>query len=233
MEGLFSALLVALLCLVLPAAAVRQWLFGLPPELLEMPKRRLQARAIFNCLLLGFVAWLAMRVVGVELLRPWHPTLIETAAAPVLLALALVGNRMLSRWMLGDPRRVDLKILPTGPDEYLMWCLVSVAAGVGEELAYRGALFLTLTWWTGEQWVALGVVAISFAAAHLRQGVRASAYIFAFGVMLQLLVMVSGSLVTAILVHAAYNIAVGISASRRPTVNAPGEPVSISAIFHP
>lgn len=233
MESLVSVLFVALLCLVLPASGVRQWLFGVPPLLSETPKPRIQASAIFNCAMLGFVGWLTMRLVGINLLRPWHPTLIEAVAGPILFGATFAANRLLWPWMQADPRRSNIKILPSGVDEYPMWTAVSVAAGVGEELAYRGALFLTLTWWSGQQWVALGLVAVSFAAAHLRQGMRAALFILVFGALLQLLVMVSGSLYMAMIVHAAYDIAIGVVASRRASVNQPGEPDAQSAIFHP
>ncbi|MFX9123708.1 CPBP family intramembrane glutamic endopeptidase, partial [Acinetobacter baumannii] len=71
-----------------------------------------------------------------------------------------------------------------------MWGVLSLSAGLGEEVAYRGALFLTLTWWIGNQWIALVIVAAVFALAHVRQGLRATAFIFGFGALMQLLVMV-------------------------------------------
>lgn len=226
-------LLVALLCLVVPASAVKTYLFGDPPQVTDVPKMRLQASVAANCLLLGFIGWVAMKTIGIQLLRPWRPTIVEFAAGPLSLAIALGAYVLLAGWLRADPRRRPSPLLPTGSGEMGMWLVVSVAAGIGEEMAYRGALFLTLSWWTGSQWTALAVGSLAFAVAHLRQGLRATVFILAFGMLMQLLVMVSGSLYMAMLVHAAYDLVLGLAAVRASTVNPPGTTGAQSAIFHP
>src|SRR5205809_3108464 len=83
---------------------------------------------------------------------------------------------------IGASRSV-VSLLPSGPAETVVWTLLSLCAGVVEEIVFRGYLQRQLWALTGS--AALGVVgqAIVFGVSHGYQGVNACARITAIGLL--------------------------------------------------
>lgn len=128
------------------------------------------------------------------------------AAATVLLFLVLA---VLVR--RASPERnpvVDLLRPRTGRDR-VFWSGAMLAAAVGEELVYRGALFTLLAgWFDGRALPAALLAALAFGLGHLAQGWRGLLFSTLMALAMQALVAVSGGLLLAMLAHLGYDVLV-------------------------
>lgn len=128
-------------------------------------------------------------------------------------AFAIVLRLVVNRSRMKSPaRRARVEanltrvsaIMPVSPAERRWWAMVSVGAGVGEELLYRSFLmyyFATYAPWL--PWAAgLVLSSVIFGLAHLYQGRRGVVSAGALGLFFGLLYRVSGSIIPAMLVHA-------------------------------
>ena len=81
--------------------------------------------------------------------------------------------------------------------------LVSILAGVGEELLFRGLVQVGLEGWLGK-WGALGVASVVFGLAHC---MTREYVVFAagLGLLLGLLAIATGNLLAPIIAHAGYD----------------------------
>lgn len=104
--------------------------------------------------------------------------------------------------------------MPTNAGERRLWVLVAVAAGVSEEVTYRGVLFALLWTLTGSGWVAALVAAVIFGVSHSVQGWKSAGIITIIALLLHGLVAVSGALYPAIVAHAVYDIVAGLTYGR-------------------
>ena len=89
------------------------------------------------------------------------------------------------------------------------WVAVSVGAGLTEEITYRGVLFQLWSRLTPIP-LAVGLCALVFALVHFHSGARSMAIIFVMALVFHAIVWWTGSLYTAIAVHAIYDLAAGI-----------------------
>jgi membrane protease YdiL (CAAX protease family) len=99
-------------------------------------------------------------------------------------------------------------IAPRNPREFRTWNVVSVSAGICEEILYRGVLMVVLTAWTGP-WIALALSSLVFGLGHAYQGPTGVIRTGAVGLALGLLVLLTGSLLPAMLVHTVLDITSG------------------------
>ena len=137
--------------------------------------------------------------------EPW------TIAAGAAVVAVLVGV-MRPLWrgrVLARARKVWL-FMPRTPRERLLWIGCACAAGLSEEVTYRGVMFVLLWRLTGQPLAAAVVAAAVFAVSHWLQGWKGMTIIFSFALAFQGLVWISRSLYIAIAVHALYDIAAGI-----------------------
>lgn len=95
-----------------------------------------------------------------------------------------------------------------------MWVGLSLSAGIGEELVWRGVLPALVAAVTGS--LALGIVlsVISFALAHAIQGIRSVLAIAGIAAAFHALVFISGSLYVAMVVHFVYDVIAGFTYAR-------------------
>ena len=91
----------------------------------------------------------------------------------------------------------------------LLWLAVSLAAGVSEEITYRGVFFLLLHRVTGSVLAAALLAAAAFGLAHVVQGRESVLVIFGIALLAQTLVLVTGTLLVAMAVHVAYDVPAG------------------------
>lgn len=136
--------------------------------------------------------------------------------------LAALGIWLAYRWIMADPRRCDwarrwarrhagpdvMAMTPASRRELPGWDVMSAAAGIAEELAYRGFLLWYLSALVPPGWAIL-LSAAGFAAAHAYQGLRSVLVVFALGLIFGGLVVLSGSLWPAILLHALVDLEAG------------------------
>jgi membrane protease YdiL (CAAX protease family) len=149
---------------------------------------------------------------------PLFPRLFPTPQAwtlgALLLAVSWVAMRPLWRDAVvrRDPR-VHLS-MPSDREERGLWLAISVAAGIGEEISYRGVMYTLLFRLMGEPVGAAVAAALLFGAAHVVQGWRGIGVTTVFAVAAQALVLWSGTLYVAIAWHVAYDIVAGLSYGR-------------------
>ena len=169
--------------------------------------------------LLGSAAWLvgtrgdgpgALRLVGLPFasLALWSFGLI---AGGLLLILLF---RQLAEWFGAGESPMLRELLPRTKREKGVFALLSLAAGMGEEMAYRGYAIPFLTPLLG----AAGAVVFTslvFGALHAYQGLLGIVRTALLGAMLALGLLASGSLWPAIVAHTAIDLLAGIVLGER------------------
>jgi len=166
--------------------------------------------AIFS-VLSALTAWQQdLNIWPLSIRRP----LISIPLALGLYALAVVVMR--PRWRRAVEKRLPhlRYFMPQTPDERRWWFIVSVSAGISEEITWRGVQPPLLAYVTGSPLAGMGLSAVMFGAAHAMQGLKSAAVIVLFAMAFQLLVWTSGSLWLAMIVHAAYDVTAGFTYSR-------------------
>lgn len=163
------------------------------------------------------LAWLALWVAAREFVviewRVAHPA--RDIALGLLLTVAMViAARPLWREAVRRRERRAYLTMPRTPLERAVWIVVSLAAGVGEEVAYRAVLFAVLLRILGGAVPAALAGAVFFGLAHLVQGWKSVAIVAGAALVLQGLVWVTGGLAVAIAVHAIYDVIAGFAYGR-------------------
>lgn len=152
-----------------------------------------------------FVLWTAILVgagLALTLAFRWAGMALGLREAPVLRALIPVTGR-----------------------EKAGFAGVSVAAGVGEELAYRGYVIPLLMPILGS-WGAVALSSAVFGVLHAYQGALGVARTAAMGTVLAWGFLESGSLLPPMVAHAVFNIIVGTALAERLMV--PDDPEGVS-----
>jgi membrane protease YdiL (CAAX protease family) len=102
---------------------------------------------------------------------------------------------------------------PRDPRELRQWTVLSITAGVCEELIYRGYLIWYASHFTGTGvgglLLAVVLTSIAFGLVHIYQGVLGVTQVFAVGLAFGGLYVLSGSLWLPIAAHIAVDIASG------------------------
>lgn len=141
--------------------------------------------------------------------RAW-PRPRDWVLAVAMLTAALLFMR--TRWRKAvreQPEIVSLFAPRTGT-ERAWWVLVALAAGVGEEITWRCVQFELLRRWIGEPVLAVVACSLMFALAHAIQGWKSVLAIVGFAFGFHALVLTSGSIYTAIVVHFVYDVIAGL-----------------------
>lgn len=159
--------------------------------------------------------------------RPWAALGLVPAAGwrlyagmfvvAAIAALVVRQNRSIRRLtperlerLTSQLRSADM-VLPRNAREYRWFMILSVTAGVCEELLYRG--FLT---WLAAAYVgliaAVLLVSVAFGFGHAYQGWKGVVKTAVVGLVMSGIVIVGGSLLPAMVVHALADIAGGVAA---------------------
>ncbi len=108
----------------------------------------------------------------------------------------------------------NLGFLPTTATQFLHFLFLAVAAGVGEEIVYRGFMINYLAAMLGTEGSSAAVVlllpAVSFGLAHVYQGGRAVLKIIAMAVLFGFFFLRTNTLWPLMLLHAAIDILGGV-----------------------
>ena len=212
MPGIAGWYHLAFFGLLIPWAAWRSRLrFASQP----LPPRRRHFIAVLIQLILFLVISISVaHVEGIDLVTPPR-----TEWPGWLLAGALLGGGvvlMAPVWRRGVERRerkVHLFMPRTGPERRL-WVAVAVAAGVSEEVTYRGVMFALLAGLTGSGLAGAVLASLVFGVSHIVQGWRSAAVITVIALLLHGLVALSGTLLLAIAIHAIYDVVAGLAYGR-------------------
>jgi membrane protease YdiL (CAAX protease family) len=129
--------------------------------------------------------------------------------AAVLVALVGLMRPLWRARVAARSRKVWL-FMPRTRNERVLWSGVSIAAGISEEVTYRGVMFALLWRLTGSPLVAGLITAVLFSVSHLLQGWKSMTIIFGIALSFQMIAWVSGSLYVGMAVHALYDVAAGL-----------------------
>jgi len=99
-------------------------------------------------------------------------------------------------------------LAPQTPAENRLFDMVSITAGVCEEILYRGLLLATLVSLVGT-WQAVAITSLIFGLGHAYQGISGIAKTGLIGLVLAWLTVSSGSLFIAIALHAVVDLTSG------------------------
>lgn len=140
------------------------------------------------------------------------PTQIGTDAliAAAIWTLWVGGQLARDHWFGPDPAASIGTLLPRQPIEAVLWIALSVSAGFCEEVAFRGYLQRQFAALTGNSVLAVVMQAVLFGISHGYQGVRATATIAAYGMLLGLVALWRRSLRPGMLAHAWSDIFAGL-----------------------
>ncbi len=163
---------------------------------------------------LGGVAVVTGLVEGIELFPRQAPTMMSWVAGLVFLAVALI--LVWPHWhrSVEEHKPTWRLFAPTTKRERRMWVALSLSAGIGEELVWRGVLPALVATVTGSLAFGVFVSVVSFALAHAIQGPRSVLAIAAIAAAFHALVFVSGSLYVAMVVHFVYDVIAGFTYAR-------------------
>lgn len=159
---------------------------------------------------LGLVSIAVALVARVDLIPRRAPSALAIAAGVATYA-AMVGF-MVPRWRRAVEKQLPILYYFTAitPRERLWWVILSISAGVSEEITWRGVQVALLSAFM-PYWAAALASAVSFSVAHSAQGWRGVPVFVAFALAFQFLVWIAGSLLVAIAVHIAYDVTVGLA----------------------
>lgn len=215
-----TALLIAFFLLMAAGGAALQYGVRARTDLLD---HRPDVAPLYISLIAGewglvFYVWKGgLRQTGITLLQlaggRW-----TSLRSVVLDALLAFGIWMLWKgitfcWVLwlgtGHARSIS-PLVPHGVLESVLWVLLSISAGISEELVFRGYLQRQLTAFTGRTSIAVLLQAAIFGIAHGYQGVQACGAIALYAALLTLLALWRKSLRPGMIAHAWTDIAGGL-----------------------
>jgi membrane protease YdiL (CAAX protease family) len=196
---------------VLPALLLGQ-AFVRDDDVAELPVMPVYASSIAMILLIGaFAVWAGLRLgmtpatLGLRPIDPVRGLAWTGAVVAVALGFA-VASRLLGQ------REAPLleRLLPrTGPQR-AVFVLLSLSAGVGEELAFRGFLIPALETATGSSSLAVIVSSLAFGMLHSYQRSAGVLRAGALGVVLAAPLLATGSLYPSIAAHALFDLIAGL-----------------------
>lgn len=138
-------------------------------------------------------------------------SLVLWAAGATLGVLALQLAFLLGRIRAGIKETPLLhQLLPRTPEEKIIFGFLSLVAGVGEEIAFRGFAIPALVLLTGSGWGALLISSAAFGALHGYQGWLGVTRTGSMGFFLGAVLLLSGSLWPAILAHVVLDLISGL-----------------------
>lgn len=151
---------------------------------------------------------------GITLFPPYRVDMLAIGLAALLVMAGVVA--MTPRWRRSVEQH-ELKarlFTPRTPAERRLWAGVSVAAGLAEEVTYRGVLWVLLTRLTGDVAVAAVLASVAFGAGHAVQGWGTALVVVGIALLVHGLVALEGALYTAIVAHAVYDLIAGLTHGR-------------------
>jgi uncharacterized protein len=202
--------------ILLPLAAIRSAHRARGIEIEEPQRISRRLRSVFVLIVLATVALAVAWRDNIGLFEPARIT-----PSLVLVSLGILAGTLIFAELLLVARSPDERrklwvrqIIPRSNAERLVWIISSCTAGATEEIIFRGVLFALLASVTRSIALASLLSAVVFALAHYRQGWKSMLFILGIALLFQWLVIYSGSIVPAMIVHAMYNLARGFRASK-------------------
>jgi membrane protease YdiL (CAAX protease family) len=136
----------------------------------------------------------------------WGVTAALLAAAGLVIALAQVARKSLGL----EESPLLAALLPRTSREKRAFAGLSLVAGLGEEMAYRGYAIPALAAIFGGPWVAAVLTSLAFGAVHAYQGALGVVRTAVLGMVLAVPVVLFGSLWPSVVVHIAIDLVGGL-----------------------
>lgn len=206
--------------------AFLQWFVLAVPVFAFMSYRHLRQGRPLSSKTRRFATVICVQAVGLVLtlaaaraqLRPWIrvPDVASVLFAGVLTTILVLGaTRGWARAPEGHRERLKLLYMPEKPAHFALAAVLATLAGVGEELAYRGALYLLLLRLGAPALLAVLVCSVVFALAHIAQGWRGFVGTMWIALIFHLMVIANNSLVPAMFTHTTYDLVTILGMPRR------------------
>ena len=145
-------------------------------------------------------------------LREWREDFVLAAAFWLAASIVLTALGILFRIAhLSTPEKTIVQLAPQNMLQLMLWIVLSISAGICEELVFRGYLLQQFA--SAGQQIYLGVFfsSLIFGVAHGYEGARGMIAITIYGALFCLLAMRRGSLRTGMMAHAWHDIFSGIA----------------------
>ena len=169
-------------------------------------RRRLYTSIVVQLALFLILGLLTAWKESVDIWRLPRQILLPTLVTSGLFVLMVVATYPIKREAV---RRQEPRVyfaMPADGVEFALWTVVALLAGVAEEIVYRGVFSDLATRLTGSMAAAWTLAVLAFTIAHANQGLKSMAVIALFAVVAHVLVFLSGTLLFAIVLHAAYDV---------------------------
>jgi membrane protease YdiL (CAAX protease family) len=208
---LLDGILLAVLLVAVPGFSTAQL-----PLIELVPLERVQAywSSIMTLWLLGTASWFVgtreggAAAVGLVAIA-WGPGILWTVGLALLGLLTIVLFRQVAIWLGSEESLLLRQLLPRTLEERRIFGVLSVAAGFGEEIAYRGYSLSMLSPVLGVPGAAVAT-SVVFGVLHGYQGLLGIVRTCVMGGMLAWGFLASGSLWPPIVAHALIDLAAGL-----------------------
>ena len=196
----------------------------LDDDTIRIPRTAFYIEAIFlQFILLALAIWMMNER---EIVIPLGGDVGTKAVLLMLgsLVVALIAATIGWRYAGDERRRRLVKIAPRTNHDRSLWIVVSVCAGICEEIIFRGAVFELFRQISGGSWWPAAIAgAFVFGLAHLAQGLSSAGIVVVFGLALQSLSAATGGLIGVMILHFLYDLIVGLAVGRSNAVERPNE----------
>jgi membrane protease YdiL (CAAX protease family) len=174
------------------------------------PRRKGFIAIILQLLLFAAISILVAHAEYIDLWakpKDWLKALLISAIALIAMIVFIAP---LWRRYVEKRERVVYYFMPRTPEEKVLWAGVSLFAGFGEEIIYRGVLFSLLWILLDSPLAAALIVAVVFTFNHYVQGWLSMLVIFALALSFQAMFYLTGSLFPGMIVHFLYDLTAGM-----------------------
>jgi len=206
--SILGTVFVLLTTLVIPLSAMQSAKRVRQPGAIPDRKSLLVSVLIQQVILIAF-SLLAARAEHLALFPAAHFGLPQGGMAATFLAVFLGTLPMRWNWRTTDQKRRMLWRIPNQPSELGGWLLISLGAGISEELLYRGVMFQLWLRVLGSWWPAALICTVAFALAHSIAGWRSVGIIAVMALATHFIVQATGDLYTAMGIHFLYDLLAG------------------------
>ena len=179
------------------------------------------ATLVWEWLLAALVLWgIRMRktplcqLLGIRrpTLRDWRDDLAIAAAFWIASVIILAAIGILFKLAhLSTPQKALTQLAPQNGLELLLWVILSISAGICEELTFRGYLLQQFSRASRNLWIGVLASSLLFGVAHGYEGASGMIAISVYGALFCILAIKRGSLRPGMMAHAWHDIFSGIA----------------------
>jgi membrane protease YdiL (CAAX protease family) len=145
-------------------------------------------------------------------LRDWRDDFILAAVFWIasIIILAAIGT-LVRLAHLPTPQKALAQLAPQNALELLLWVILSISAGICEELTFRGYLLQQFSRASGHVWIGVVASSLLFGVAHGYEGASGMIAITIYGGLFCMLTITRGSLRPGMMAHAWQDIFSGMA----------------------